>query len=155
MKRAAAGDSPQRAQTAMQRVSEPEIAAVFPAAADIIADALARDRDEVRLESRLIADLGAESIDFLDIVFRLEQAFAVRIARGQILDEARGELSEEQFHRDGVLSAAGLARLRDVLDEVPEASIAPGLRVDDVPFLFTVETFCKVVVRAQRAAVAR
>jgi acyl carrier protein len=139
----------------MQKVSEAEIAAVFPAAAGIIADALARVPGEVGLESRLIADLGAESIDFLDIVFRLEQAFAVRIPRGQILDEARGALSEAEFHSDGLLTAAGLARLREVLDEVPAAAIAPGLRVDDVPFLFTVKTFCKVVVRAQRAAVAQ
>jgi acyl carrier protein len=138
----------------MRSVSEDEIAAVFPAAAAIIADALARAPEEVHLDSRLIADLGAESIDFLDIVFRLEQAFAVRIPRGQILDEARGALSEEEFHSDGLLSAAGLARLREVLDEVPAGAIAPGLRVDDVPFLFTVKTFCKVVVRARRAAVA-
>jgi acyl carrier protein len=125
---------------------------VFPRVAEIIADALARDRAEVRPESRLIADLGAESIDFLDIVFRLEQAFAVQIPRGQILEEARGDLSEEEFHRDGVLSAAGLARLRAVLDEVPAERIAPGLRVDDVPQLFTVTTFCRAVQRARARA---
>jgi acyl carrier protein len=126
---------------------------VFPRVAEIIADALARDRGEVRPESRLIADLGAESIDFLDIVFRLEQAFAVQIPRGQILEEARGELGEEEFQRDGVLSAAGLARLRAVLSEVPAERIAPGLRVDDVPQLFTVTTFCKAVQRARARAV--
>lgn len=136
----------------MQRVREDEIAAVFPRVTDIIADALAREPAEVRLQSRLIADLGAESIDFLDIVFRLEQAFGVRIPRGQILDEARGELREDEFHSDGVLSVAGLARLREVLDEVPADTVKPGLRVDDVPLLFTVETFCKVVVRAQRVS---
>jgi acyl carrier protein len=136
---------------AIQRVTQIEIEAVFPGVADIIADALARSPAEVRPASRLIADLGAESIDFLDIVFRLEQAFAVRIARGEILEQARGELSEEEFHCDGVLTEAGLARLREILDEVPADAFSPGLRVDDVPFLFTVETFCKVVVRAKRA----
>src|SRR5262245_40735600 len=117
----------------MQAVNDAEIAAVFPGTAEIVADALARDRSEVRLESRLIADLGAESIDFLDIVFRLDQHFGVRIARGQILDEARGELSEDEFHSDGVLTAAGLARLCAVLDEVDPAAFQPGLRIDDVP----------------------
>jgi acyl carrier protein len=136
----------------IQPVTRNEIESVFPRVADIVADALARDPAEVRPASRLVADLGAESIDFLDIVFRLEQAFRVRIPRGQILDEARGELSEEEFHCDGVLTAAGLARLRQVLDEAPPDALAPGLRVDDVPLLFTVETFCKAVVRAQRAA---
>jgi len=124
---------------------------VFPKVADIIADALARDRAEVRPESRLIADLGAESIDFLDIVFRIEQAFAIQIPRGQILDEARGELSQDEFQRDGVLTPAGLARMRTVLDEVPAERIAAGLRIDDVPQLFTVATFCKAVLRAQAA----
>ena len=136
----------------IQTVTRTETEAVFPGAAEIIADALARDPAEVRLDSRLIADLGAESIDFLDIVFRLEQAFGVRIPRGQILEEARGALSEEEFHTDGVLTAAGLTRVREVLDEVPSEAIVSGLRVDDVPFLFTVETFCKAVVRARRAA---
>lgn len=136
----------------MQSVTEGEVAAVFPAAAAIIADALARDPAEVRLKSRLVGELGAESIDFIDIIFRLEQEFGVRIPRGQILEEARGDLSEDGFQHDGVLTSAGLARLREVLDEVPAAAIAPGLRVDEVPLLFTVETFCKVVVRARRAA---
>ena len=135
---------------AIQPVTRSEIEAVFPGVQEIIADALAREPDAVRPASRLIADLGAESIDFLDIVFRLEQSFGVRIPRGQILEDARGELSEDDFHSDGVLTAAGLARLREVLDEVPAAAFAFGLRIDDVPFLFTVETFCKVVVRAQR-----
>lgn len=136
----------------MQSVPASDVAAIYPRAAAIIADALARSPAEVQLQSRLIADLGAESIDFLDIVFRLEQAFGVRIPRGQILEEARGELSEEEFHSDGVITAAGLARLRAVLDEVPAEALAAGLHVDDVPFFFTVETFCKAVARAQRAA---
>ena len=135
---------------AFNPVPRESIAALFPSVADIVADALARPRNEVRLDSRLVADLAAESIDFLDIVFRLEQAFAVRIPRGQILDDARGALSEDEFHRDGVLTGAGLTRLRAVLDEVPANAFTPGLRVDDIPLLFTVETLCKVVARAQQ-----
>lgn len=132
-------------------VSRNEIEAVFPGVADIIADALARERGEVHLESRLIADLGAESIDFLDMVFRFEQTFGVRIERGRILDEARGGMTDEEFHQDGVITPAGLAKLREVLDEVPADAFVPGMRVDDIPLLFTVETLCKVVVRAQHA----
>ena len=132
-------------------ISRTEIDEVFPAIADIIAEALARERDEVRLESRLIADLGAESIDFLDMVFRFEQAFGVRIERGRILDEARGGMTDEEFHQDGVITPAGLAKLREVLDEVPADAFGPGMRVDDIPLLFTVETLCKVVARARQA----
>ena len=116
-----------------------------------LVEALNVDKDEVSPKATLQGDLGAESIDFLDIVFQLEQAFGVRIPRGQILEDARGPLSYDQFQQDGVISAAGLARLREVLDEVPAERIAAGLRVDDVAWLFTVETFCKVVLRAQAA----
>jgi acyl carrier protein len=133
-------------------VSRAEIDAVFPAVADLIADALAREPEEVKLESRLMADLGAESIDFLDVVFRLEQTFNVRIERGRILEEARGGMTDDEFHQDGVITPAGLAKLRQVLDEVPADAIVEGMRVDHIPMLFTVETICKVVARAKRAA---
>ena len=64
--------------------------AIFPKVADTMADALACDAEKVKLDASLINDLGAESIDFLDIVFRLERAFKVKIPRGKIVEEARG-----------------------------------------------------------------
>jgi len=131
-------------------VTEEEVAAVFPAVGETIADALGRDLDEVALDSRLIEDLGAESIDFLDIVFRLEQLFKVQIPRGKIVEDARGELSEEEFAEDGVLTRLGIQRLKQYLSEVPAARFRSRMKVAEVPLLFTVETFCKAVVRAQR-----
>lgn len=125
-----------------------EIDAVFPAVAAIIADALACDVGEVLRTSALVEDLGAESIDFLDIVFRLEQHFGVEIPRGRIVEEARGDLSEEEFEHNGILSEAGLARLRAYLSEVPPQRFHPGLRSAEIPALFTVETFCKLVLNA-------
>lgn len=139
---------------ALPALSRTEIDAVFPGVAEIIADALARERAEVTLDSRLVADLGAESIDFLDIVFRLEQAFDIRIDRGRILEEARGGMTDDEFHQDGVVTPAGIAKLREVLDELPADVFTAGMRVDDIPLLFTVETMCKVVARG-RAATAR
>ena len=131
-------------------ITKEEIAAVCDGVTRMIAEALVREVDEVHLDSRLIDDLGAESIDFLDIVFRLEQLFRIEIPRGKIIEDARGALSEEQFARDGYLTADGLARLRDYLAEVPADRFPKRLRAAEVPMLFTVETFCKVVVRAQR-----
>ena len=74
-------------------ITKDEIMAVFPKVTEILADALACKLNKVKLDSSLIDDLGSESIDFLDIVFRLERAFKVKIPRGRILEEARGELS--------------------------------------------------------------
>lgn len=127
---------------------------VFPKVADTIADALACDVEKVKLDASLINDLGAESIDFLDIVFRLERAFKVKIPRGKIVEEARGELSEAEFERGGVVSEAGLARLKKFLNEVPAERFKSPLKSAEIPKLFTVETFCKMVIRQQKAMAA-
>ena len=63
--------------------------------------------------------MGAESIDFVDIIFRLQRLFKVKIPRGRIVEEARGSLSEAEFEKAGVVSDAGVAQLRAFLNEVP------------------------------------
>lgn len=135
-------------------ITKEEIMAVFPKVAETVADALACDKERVKLEASLIDDLGAESIDFLDIVFRLERAFKVKIPRGKILEEARGDLSESEFDKGGIVSDAGLERLKSFLSEVPPERLKSPLKVADIPRLFTTETFCKIVIRQQRAAAA-
>jgi len=92
------------------------------------------------------------AFDFLDIVFRLERAFKVKIPRGKILEEARGNLSESEFDKGGIVSEAGVERLKVFLNEVPAERFKSPLAVADIPKLFTVETFCKMVVRQQKAA---
>jgi len=135
-------------------ISKDEIMAVFPKVAETMADALGCDVDKVALDVPLIEGLDAESIDFLDIIFRLERAFKVKIPRGKIVEEARGDLPESEFEQKGVLTEAGIARLRAYLTEVPADRLRTGLKVADIPRLFTPETFCKVVLRAQRTAQA-
>ncbi len=125
-----------------------DIQTAHPVVSKVICEALGRDIEALALSARLIDDLGAESIDYLDILFRLERAFGVKIPRGQIARDARGELSEAEFSRDGVITDAGLARLRAHLSEVPADGIRPGLKMADIPTLFNVETFCKLVVKA-------
>ena len=133
--------------------SKEDIAAVYPKVAATLADALGCDVDQVKLDASLIEDLQAESIDFLDLVFRLERAFKVKIPRGKIIEDARGELSEVEFEQRGVLTEAALIRLRSFLAEVPPERIKSPLKATEIPRLFTPETFCKVVLRAQRAQV--
>src|SRR5881275_659692 len=126
-------------------ISKEEINAVFPKVADTMADALGCDKEEVKLDSSLIDDLGAESIDFVDIVFRLQRRFKVKIPRGKIIEDARGDLSEAEFDKGGILSEAGVQRLRAFLSEVPAERFGSPVKLADIPRLFTVETFCKVV----------
>src|SRR3954471_2745310 len=135
-------------------VTKEEINAVFPKVADTMADALGCDKEDVKLESSLINDLGAESIDFLDIVFRLERAFKVKIPRGKLIEDARGELTDAEFEKGGVVTDAGFNRLKTFLNEVPADRFNAPLKVADIPRLFTVETFCKIVIRQQKTAPA-
>src|SRR5678815_1661068 len=100
-------------------ITKEEITDVFTRVAGIMADALGCDAGEVKPDASLIDDLGAESIDFLDIVFRLERAFKVKIPRGKIVEQARGTLSESEFEKGGLVSDAGFAALKDYLSEVP------------------------------------
>src|SRR5678815_4088567 len=130
-------------------ITKDEIAVVYPKVAEIMADALGCDTGQVRPDSSLIEGLSAESIDFLDIVFRLERAFKMKIPRGKIVEEARGPLSEAEFEKGGVLTDAGLQRLKAFLSEVPADRFKTPLNTADIPRLFTVETFCKLVVRQQ------
>ncbi len=133
-------------------ISKEDILAVFPKVAATMADALGCEVEKVTLNASLIDDLGAESIDFLDIVFRLERAFKVKIPRGKIVEAARGDLSESEFEKGGVVTEAGLARLKAFLSEVPPERFPSPMKVADIPHLFTTETFCKVVIRQQRIA---
>ena len=137
-----------------QVIGKQEIEAVYPKVAQVIADALGCDVGDVQLQIPLIEGLDAESIDFLDLVFRLERSFGVKIPRGKIVEDARGDLPEADFEKGGIVTDAGLAQLREFLSEVPAERFKTPLKAADIPRLFTPETFCKVVIRAQRAVPA-
>lgn len=138
----------------MADITQQDIDAIFPKVAGTIADALGCEEDDVKRDSSLIDDLGAESIDFLDLVFRLERAFKVKIPRGKIVEDSRGALSEAEFEQKGLVTDRGLAQLKAFLSEVPAERFRTPLKVAEIPRLFTAETFCKLVIRAQRAAPA-
>jgi len=137
---------------AQAEITKDEIDAVYPTVAATVADALGCDPEDVKLDVSLIEGLDAESIDFLDLVFRLERAFKVKIPRGKIVEDARGDLPEADFEQKGIVTDAGMERLRSFLSEVPADRIKAPLKVAEVPRLFTAETFCKLVVRSQKAA---
>lgn len=131
-------------------ITREEILAVYPRVAQIMADALGCNVDEVELDVPLIEGLNAESIDFLDIVFGLERAFKVKIPRGKIVEDARGDLPEAAFEEKGYLTDVGLKRLREYFSEVPADRFPSPMRVLDIPRLFTPETFCRIIARGLR-----
>jgi acyl carrier protein len=137
---------------AEQPITQQEIDAVYPKVAETMADALGCDVEDIKPKVSLIEGLDAESIDFLDMVFRLERAFKIKIPRGKIVENARGDLPESEFEQKGIVTEAGLAQLKAYLSEVPAERFKTPLKAADIPRLFTPETFCKLVIRAQREA---
>ena len=131
-------------------ITKEEIMAVFPTVANTMADALGCDLEDIKLDVSLIEGLDAESIDFLDMVFRLERAFKIKIPRGKIVENARGALTEAEFDDKGIVTEAGMAQLRTYLSEIPADRFKTPMKVKDIPRLFTPETFCKLVIAAQR-----
>src|SRR6266853_2872519 len=121
-------------------VTKEEIMAVYTKVAETMADALGCDVEDVKLDVSLIEGLDAESIDFLDMVFRLERAFKIKIPRGKIVENARGDMPEAQFEQKGVLTAAGLSQLKRYLSEIPNERFGNPMKVADIPRLFTPET---------------
>lgn len=109
-----------------------------------IAKSLSLEVEKVELDSNLIDDLGADSLALLDIVFRLEQEFTIQITRGEMERAAKGDMSDEDFAPGGVISEAGLGRLRSLIPESAQR-IQPGLRPGQILTLFTVRTFLNVV----------
>src|SRR5262245_10734582 len=93
---------------------------VFDKVRETLVDALGVDDDEVTAQATLIGDLGAESIDFLDIVFRLEKNFDIRIPRGELFPENLAS-AESGFVKDGVVTESGIAELKQ---RMPHADVA-------------------------------
>ena len=110
-----------------------------------IAEVLGSDLEDVHPSSSLMTDLNAESLDFLDLLFRLESAFGIKIPRGGIQRATQGSLTEAEFQQNGLLTAAALERLRVLMPEVDPARLQPGLTAREIPALFTPETFARLV----------
>jgi len=114
---------------------------------EVIAESLCVELDEVTLKSNLIKDLGAESIDFLDIMFRLEKEFDIKIPQREIERQARGGIEPGEFEVDGILQPKGLERLKQLIPEIDSDSWREGMSLRELPLLFTVEVFCGIVKR--------
>src|SRR3972149_4238238 len=93
---------------------------VFSKVQTALVDALGGDEGEGTPQARLVGDLGAESIDFLDIVFRLEKAFDIKIPRGELFPE--DILTNAQYVQNGKLTSEGVGQAKA---RMPPADPAP------------------------------
>lgn len=123
---------------------------IFSTVRSVLVDALAVDEDEVTPAASLRRDLGAESIDFLDIVFKLEQAFGFKIAQGELFPENVAQ--DPKYVKDGRVTPEGLAALRARLPHVDFSGFESEPMLSRVADVFTVETLVRFVEKKLAAA---
>ncbi len=109
----------------------------------LLGDALGVDDEEVLPEATLQGDLGAESIDFLDIVFRLEKEFSIKIPKGELFP---ADILDNPDYVDGDrISSSGLAQLREALPHADLSKLEEEPLVSKIADLFTVDTIVNYV----------
>lgn len=116
---------------------------VFEKVQEALIDALGVEEDEVTPEARLQADLDAESIDFLDIVFRLEKAFSIKIERGELFPE--DILTNTDYVSDGRVNAEGIAKLKQRMPFADLSAFEADPLVTNIGKHLTVRDLCKFV----------
>jgi len=123
---------------------------IFSRMRSMIADSLAVPESDVTLQSRLIDDLGADSLDFVDLVFAIEKEFGTKIREADFNFLARLDFSSPAVMRDGFLTRETIDRLLPLLPglaAVPDQGrVTPG----ELFSLMTVESLCIMIEREQR-----
>jgi len=117
---------------------------IFGQVREVLVDALGADDDEVTAEAALMGDLGAESIDFLDIVFRLEKTFGIKIPREELFP-AESLMTDAELVRDGKLTEKGLTELREKMPHTDLASFEKDPDINKLGDLFTVSAIVNYV----------
>lgn len=117
---------------------------IFQQVQEVLIDALGVDDDEVTADATLMGDLGAESIDFLDIVFRLEKAFEIKIPREELFP-IEGMMSNPEFVADGKLTEKGLAEMQRTMPHTDFESFQANPDINKLGDLFTVNSIVNYI----------
>jgi acyl carrier protein len=117
---------------------------IYGKVARVLVEALNVDEDEISPPATLQADLGAESIDFLDIVFRLEREFGITIPRGELFPESVFQ-GRPDFVREGRVTDEGMAELRSRMPYADLTTFEQDRQLESVPDLFTVDLVTRYI----------
>ena len=118
---------------------------IFEKVQAALVDALGVEEDEVTPEATMVGDLGAESIDFLDIVFKLEKAFGINIPREELFPD--DILTNAEYVKDGKVTDQGITELKARLPWADLSRFESNPRVQDFGNLLTVNDLCRYVER--------
>jgi len=117
---------------------------ISEAVQEVLIDALGVDDDEVTAGATLMGDLGAESIDFLDIVFRLEKAFEIKIAREELFP-IENMMSNPDFVSEGKLTEAGLKEMEEKMPHTDFEGFKADPDINKLGDLFTVDSIVNYI----------
>jgi acyl carrier protein len=117
---------------------------VYKKVGNVLVEALNVDEEELTPAATLQGDLGAESIDFLDIVFRLEREFAIKIPRGELFPESVFQ-GDPDFVREGRVTDQGMFELRSRMPYADLGAFDKDRRLSGIPDLFTVSLITQYV----------
>jgi acyl carrier protein len=120
---------------------------IFAGVRDCLVSALDVEPGDVAEGKRIIGDLGADSLDLLDLTFPLEQKFKLSISPRQMERRAREALGDAPLEIDGLYTPAALAEFRRNMPEVPPEELADGLTAADFPRRLRVATMVSLVAR--------
>jgi len=113
---------------------------------EAVVEALALDDDEATLDATLMDDLGAESIDLLDVLFRIQKATGVKIEASHLGDHIQGGIPDDEFSDENdIITAKGAAHLHRVMPQVDPAEIEGTLPAEEVMSLFTIQNLVDMV----------
>ncbi|MEI7835121.1 MAG: acyl carrier protein [Planctomycetota bacterium] len=117
---------------------------IFAKVQETLVDALGVDDDEVTPQATISGDLGAESIDYLDIVFRLEKMFNIKIPRGELFPD--NILNNPEFVQNGRLTDSGLKELRQRMPHADLSEFEKDPDINKMADLFKVQTIVNYIV---------
>jgi acyl carrier protein len=125
-------------------------AEVFGKVKEVLVDALGVDDEEITEDATLTGDLGAESIDFLDIVFRLEKTFSIKIPRGELFPD--DILNNPEYVEAGRMTPKGIETIKKAMPHADFAEFEKDPDVSKMPNLFTVRMIVNYVTTKVQAA---
>ena len=128
---------------------------VFEAVQAAISGALGVDESDVTPEATLMGDLGAESIDLLDVLYRIERRLKVKIQASDLAAHVQGGISDDDFGDEaGIITPIGLAQLHKIMPQIDPDALAGKLEAEKVMSLFNVQNLIDMVEQRANAVAA-
>jgi acyl carrier protein len=120
---------------------------IFEKLIPLIREVTGAREDQIKMDSGLMMNLGAESIDLLDLSFLIEETFGITIDENAFEQQARERIPGGVYDNDGILTDEALKELRKALPEVPAEYLKPGLKKIELPSVLNVAVFVHIIQR--------